>query len=47
MQIVKLKSALSHEELMRRAKNREPQFKAIQGLLQKYYTKLPSVDQYT
>lgn len=40
LQMVKLKSALPEEELMKRAKEREPQFKAIPGLLQKYYVKL-------
>ena len=41
IQIVKLKSNLPEEELLRRAREREPQFKAITGLLQKYYVKLP------
>lgn len=40
IQIVRLKSALSEEELLRRAREREPQFRAIPGLLQKYYAKL-------
>jgi heme-degrading monooxygenase HmoA len=40
IQIVKLKTNLSQEVLMERAKEREPQFRAIPGLLQKYYVKL-------
>jgi heme-degrading monooxygenase HmoA len=37
LQIIKLKSKLPEEELLKKAKEREPQFKAIPGLLQKYY----------
>lgn len=40
LQFVKLKSDLPEEELLKRAKEREPQFKAIPGLLQKYYVKM-------
>lgn len=40
LQIVKLKSNLPEEELLRRAKERKPQFEAIPGLIQKYYVKL-------
>jgi len=46
LQIIKLKTPLSEEELMRRARAREPQFKAIPGLLQKYYTKIGAGGQY-
>ncbi len=46
IQIVRLKTKLSEEELTRRAKEREPQFKAIPGLLQKYYVKIGQDDQY-
>ena len=38
--VVKVKSPLPEEELRRRAKKREPDFKAFPGLLQKYYVKL-------
>ena len=38
--IIKLKSELSEEDLLKVAKEREPKFKAIPGLLQKYYVKL-------
>ena len=40
MQIVRLKSSLSEDELLKIAKEREPQFKAIPGIIQKYYIKL-------
>ncbi|MGW9686857.1 hypothetical protein [Flagellimonas sp. 2504JD1-5] len=40
IQVIKLKSNLPEEELLKRAKERESQFKAITGLLQKYYVKL-------
>src|SRR5210317_648654 len=39
MLIVKAKTTLSEEELLRVAKEREPQFAAIPGLIQKYYIK--------
>ncbi len=39
MQIVRLKSELTEEELLKKAKERESQFKAIPGLVQKYYIK--------
>jgi len=40
MQIIRLKTNLSEEELLKRARIREPQFQAIPGLIQKYYTKM-------
>jgi len=46
IQIIKLKSALPEQELLRRAKEREPRFKAIPGLIQKYYTKMDDPGQY-
>jgi len=39
VQIVKLKSDLPEDELLKRAKEREANFKSIPGLLQKYYVK--------
>jgi hypothetical protein len=39
LQMIKLKSNLAEDELLKRAKEREPQFTAIPGLLQKYYVK--------
>ena len=46
LQFIRLKSNLPEEELLRRAKEREPQFKAIPGLLQKYYVKTGTPGQY-
>lgn len=46
LQIIRLKSNLPEDELLRRAKEREPQFKAISGLLQKYYVKMGDSGQY-
>lgn len=46
LQIIKLKSNLPEEELLKRAREREPQFKAIPGLLQKYYVKIDNEGQY-
>jgi len=39
IQIIRLRSDLPEEEVLRRAREREPQFRAIPGLLQKYYVK--------
>ena len=39
LQIVKLKTDLSEEELLRIAHERAPQFRAIPGLIQKYYVR--------
>ena len=46
LQVIKLKSKLPEEELLNRAREREPQFKATPGLLQKYYVKTAQPDQY-
>ena len=46
LQIIRLKSNLSEDELLRKAREREPQFKAISGLLQKYYVKMSDSGQY-
>jgi heme-degrading monooxygenase HmoA len=46
LQIIKLKSNLPEEELLIKAKEREPQFKNIPGLLQKYYVKTDQPGQY-
>ncbi|WP_223548305.1 hypothetical protein [Aestuariivivens sp. NBU2969] len=40
MQMVRFKTRLSEEQLLKVAKEREPHFKAISGILQKYYLKL-------
>ena len=39
LQIIKIKSSLSEEELLKRAHERKPQFEAIPGLIQKYYVR--------
>lgn len=39
IQIVKLKTSLPEEELLRVAEERLPQFQAIPGLVQKYYVR--------
>ena len=46
LQIIKLKSNLPEEELLNKAREREPQFKAIPGLIQKYYVKTNQPGQY-
>ena len=46
LQIIKLKSNLPEEELLKKAKEREPQFKAIPGLIQKYYVKTSQLGEY-
>lgn len=46
LQMIKLKSKLSEEELLKKAKDRAPQFQAIPGLLQKYYVKTSVAGQY-
>lgn len=39
IQIIKLKSNLPEEELLKTANDRAPQFRALEGLKQKYYVK--------
>ena len=46
LQIIKLKSNLPEEELLNKAREREPQFKATPGLIQKYYVKTDQPGQY-
>lgn len=46
LQIIKLKSNLPEAELLRRAKEREPLFKLVPGLLQKFYVKSENSGQY-
>ena len=40
IQIVRAKTNLSEEEFLKRAREREPQFEALPGLIQKYYISL-------
>ena len=44
---VKFKSALSHDEAMRVVKERLPQFRALPGLIQKYYGHEKETGEYT
>lgn len=46
LQIIKLKSDLPEEELLKRAKERESNFKSIAGLIQKYYIKTSNKGEY-
>lgn len=46
MQVVHLKSALSEDELLAIAHERAPQFRALSGLVQKYYLKRPGTGEY-
>lgn len=46
LQFIKLKSHLSQEELLNRARTRQPKFEALPGLLQKYYVKLNEEGRY-
>lgn len=39
LQIVKLRTSLSEEELLTIARERAPQFRAMPGLVQKYYVR--------
>ncbi len=39
IQIIKLKTSLKEDEVLKIAKERAPQFKAIPGLVQKYYVR--------
>jgi hypothetical protein len=40
IQFVKVKTKLSEEEMLEVAREREPQFKAIPSIIQKYYVKM-------
>ncbi len=46
IQFIKLKSNLPEQELLEKAREREPQFKALPGLLQKYYVKMEQPGHY-
>jgi heme-degrading monooxygenase HmoA len=46
IQIIRLKSNLPEEELLKKARERENRFKALPGLLQKYYAKLDQPGDY-
>lgn len=46
LQVIKLKSHLPEEELLKKAKERESNFKSIPGLIQKYYVKTSKEGEY-
>ena len=46
MQIVHLRSPLSEDELLEKAHERAPQFRALPGLRQKYYLNRPGEGEY-
>lgn len=46
LQVIKLKSNLPEEELLKKAKERESNFKSIPGLIQKYYVKTSKEGEY-
>ena len=46
VQIVRLSSSLSEEDLVAKAKTRAEEFRALPGLIQKYYVKLPNEGDY-
>ncbi|WP_271783721.1 YdhR family protein [Aquimarina algiphila] len=46
LQIIKLKSDLPEDELLKRAEERAINFKSIPGLLQKYYIKTSNEGEY-
>ncbi|MBC2838595.1 hypothetical protein [Robiginitalea sp. SC105] len=46
IQVIKLKTNLAEDELLKRAREREPRFRAIPGLLQKYYAKTGQPNEY-
>ncbi len=46
IQVIKFKSNLTEENLLRTAHERVPQFKALSGLLQKYYFKTNQPGEY-
>ena len=47
IQIIKLKSGLTEEELLNIARERQPKFQALPGLIQKYYVKLDQPGHYS
>ena len=46
VQIVRFKSGLTYEQHMKTAEERLPQYRALKGLIQKYYLKYDGVDEY-
>lgn len=46
VQIVRFKSGLSADEVQRMYKSRAPQYRAMRGLLQKYYLRFPATQEH-
>lgn len=46
VQIVRFKSGLSYEEVVKMCEGRAPQYRALKGLVQKYYLKYSGTDEY-
>ena len=46
LQIVRIKSELTEEELLEIAREREPRFAELPGLLQKYYVKFDQANEF-
>jgi heme-degrading monooxygenase HmoA len=46
VQIVRFKSGLTYEQLLKTAEERAPQYRALKGLVQKYYLKYAGPDEY-
>ena len=46
VQYVKFKSSLSEDQVLQNIKDREPQYKALPGLLQKYYVQDSQTGEY-
>jgi heme-degrading monooxygenase HmoA len=46
VQIVRFKSGLSHEEVVRTYEARAPRYRALKHLKQKYYLRFPETDEY-
>lgn len=44
--IVRFKSGMSEEELIKKSEERAPLYRAAKGLLQKYYLKYPDTGEY-
>jgi hypothetical protein len=46
LQIVRFKSGLSEEKLLEMSEERAPNYRALQGLVQKYYVKFPETGEH-
>jgi heme-degrading monooxygenase HmoA len=44
--IVRFKSGMTYEELIKKSEERAPQYRALKGLIQKYYLKYPDTNEY-